>query len=532
MYLHDDPDSESDDNNELLLDFPQKPRMLTEHRRQASRHLALRRAVNVAAASTSSKMKQFESDNNDAASSVSTFVLHARAKIELDASLLEAELNFQDRLREMDHEDRVDTLFELFDKDGNQLVSITETKDFILNRMKAMKATKESIPAVKDLIDRYERIDDYFDRETFGSLMVEMQHAFECSNFLEFCHLMAQKVAFNEDARRIIADSLQGNLRTPFHQDCTKSAALSQFSDVVVEARMILLFSMLDSERNGIVSLSEVVKHLFRLSMGMDSVKRQALLAYDKGDLRTLNHHEFSEFMLNVLAIVPDGISFHDLADAVTLSVTRDNVSEEDLKELMMDPDELVARAAVSLEHPTSDLIFAYGRLQRLFTMLDTNHDYTVNVAEFLPFLGRYNPGTDRERKNAVFLEYDSNRDGRLDFEEFANMIMKFAGNDVDPHKLIDYLCVQVALGDNAQNESAYTSSLYSLRSVGSLLQGGLTSKQRKRISFMNLEKKGQEKKRETQSNETHPVVSMFIRRSNALLKFGQKESATIRPTA
>jgi Ca2+-binding EF-hand superfamily protein len=522
MHLNDL--SESDD---LLLDFPQKPRMLTEHRRQASRHLALRRAVNVAAASTCSKIKQ-----SDAASTVTSFVMHARAKIELDASLLEAEMNFQDRLREMDHEDRIDTLFELFDKDGNQLVSITETKDFILNRMKEMKATKESIPAVNDLISRYERLDDYFDRETFGSLMMEMQHAFECSNFLDFCLLMAQKVAFNEDARRIIEDSLQGNLRKSFQESCTKSDVLAQFADVVVEARMILLFSMLDSEGNGIVCLSEVVKHLFRLSMGMDSVKRQILLTYDKGDLRTLNHQEFSEFMLNVLAIVPEGISFHDLADAVTLSVTRDDVSEEDLEELMMDPDELIAKAAVPLEHPTSDLIFAYGRLRRLFSMLDTNHDTTVNVSEFVPFLGRYNPGANQQGRNAVFLQYDSNRDGRLDFEEFANMIIKFAGNDVDPHKLIDFLCVQVALGDNAQNKSAYTSSLHSLRSVGSLLQGGLTNKQKKRISYMNLEKRGQEKKREMQSRDIHPVVSMFMRQSNAFLKFGHKESTSIRPEA
>ncbi|KAI2506561.1 hypothetical protein MHU86_7876 [Fragilaria crotonensis] len=510
----------SDDSDELLLDFPQKPRMLTEHRRQASRHLALRRAVNVAAASTSSKIKQSDI-------SVATFVMLARAKIELDASLLEAELNFQDRLREMDHEDRIDALFELFDKDGNQLVSITETKDFILNRMVEMKATIELIPAVSALILRYERVDEYFDRETFGNLMVEMQRAFKCNTFLDFCNLMAQKVAFNEDARKILEDSILGNQRKGYHEERTKSAALSQFSDVVVEARMILLFSMLDSNGNGIVSLSEVVKHLFRLSMGMDSLKRQILLTYDKDDLRTLNHYEFSEFMLNVLALVPEEICFHDLADAVTLSVTRDDVSEENLKELMMGPEELIAKADLPLEHPTSDLIFAYGRLHRLFSMLDTNHDNHVNVSEFLPFLERYNPGSHQHRTRAVFSQYDANRDGRLDFQEFATMIIKFAGTDVDPHRLIDYLCVQVALGDNVLEESAYNSSLDSLRSVSSLVQEGLTDRQKKRISYLNMEKRGNEKKKEeVQSNEGNPMVKMFRRHTIALLKFGHKDAA------
>ncbi len=509
----------SDDSDDLLIDFPQKPRMLTEQRRQASRHLALRRAVNVAAASTSSKIKQSDI-------TVANFVMLARAKIELDASLLEAELNFQDRLREMDHEDRIDTLFELFDKDGNQLVSITETKDFILTRMKEMKATKDSIPSVNALIARYERVDEYFERETFGRLMLEMQHAFNCNTFLDFCNLMAQKVAFNEDARKILEDYILGNQRKVYQKERTKSAALSQFSDVVVEARMILLFSMLDSNGNGIVSLSEVVRHLFRLSMGMDSLKRQVLLSYDKDDLRTLNHYEFSEFMLNVLALVPEEMTFHDLADAVTLSVTRDDVSEENLKELMMDPDDMIAKAGFPLEHPTSDLIFACGRLHRLFSMLDTNHDKHVNISEFLPFLERYNPGSNQKRKSAVFSQYDTNRDGRLDFQEFATMIIKFAGSDVDPHKLIDYLCVQVALCDNLKDESAYTSSLSSLRSASSLLQEGLTDRQKKRISYLNMEKRGNETKNEEQSNQMHPMVRMLRRHTIALLTFGQKNAA------
>ena len=160
-------------------------------------------------------------------------------------------------------------------------------------------------------------------------------------------------------------------------------------------------------------------------------------------------------------------------------------------------------------------------------SMLDTNHDSSVNISEFLAFLGRYYPGTNQEVSNAVFSQYDSNRDGQLDFDEFANMIIKFAGNDVDPHKLIDFLCVQVALGDNAQNESAYNSSLNSLQSAGSLLQRGRTSKQGKREPSLILETRGQEKKKEMQPSDTHPVVSMIMRQRNAFLKFGHKEGAT-----
>ena len=143
--------------------------MLTEQRRQASRHLALRRALNVAAASSSSKIKQ--------GTTTAGFVKYAREKIEFDTFLLSAELNFLDGLRDMDHDDRIDTLFELFDKDGNQLISIAETRDFLLTRMKETPATKEPIPRVTKIIDRYARFDDYFDRETFASLVGQMQEA-------------------------------------------------------------------------------------------------------------------------------------------------------------------------------------------------------------------------------------------------------------------------------------------------------------------------------------------------------------------
>ena len=68
----------------------------------------------------------------------------------------------------------------------------------------------------------------------------------------------------------------------------------------------------------------------------------------------------------------------------------------------MMDHKEPIAKAAIPLEHPSYDAISAYGRLHRLFAMLDTNHYNTVNVSEFfLPFLGSINPGTNLQGRNA-----------------------------------------------------------------------------------------------------------------------------------
>jgi hypothetical protein len=66
-------------------------------------------------------------------------------------------------------------------------------------------------------------------------------------------------------------------------------------------------------------------------------------LTYDRNNTRTL-YNEFAEFMLNIVAIVPEGITFHDLADAVTLSFTKEGVSDEDLEELMMNQDESIAK--------------------------------------------------------------------------------------------------------------------------------------------------------------------------------------------
>lgn len=235
------PKELNDENDDLLLDFPQKPRMLTEHRRKASRQLAIRRAVNVASASNAAKINR--------CSVPSRYVQHARAKLHLDFSLLNAELGFLDCLRLMDHEDRIDTLFELFDKEGNQLVDINATKLIILERMNKPTATATSkfTSEVEELFGRYERFDEFFDRQTFASLMGEMQRIFKCNNFLVFCTLIAQKVAFNEDTRKILEDAIQGNIQTDM-RDENKAESLDQFSNVVIEARIILIFSMLDSE--------------------------------------------------------------------------------------------------------------------------------------------------------------------------------------------------------------------------------------------------------------------------------------------
>jgi Ca2+-binding EF-hand superfamily protein len=512
----------NDENDELLLDFPQKPRMLTEHRRQASRQLSIRRAVNVASASNAAKLKS--------SNVPSIYVRYARAKLDLDLSLLNSELSFLDCLRLMDHDDRIDTLFELFDNEGNQLVDIKSTKLIILERMNDPTATttRKFKIEVEKLFGRYERFDDYFDRPTFASLMVEMQNILKCSNFLVFCTLIAQKVAFNEDTRKILEDAVQGNVQKDM-RDKNEVKSLDQFSDAIIGARISLIFSMLDSESTGIVCFTDIAKHLFHFSESLDSIKRQILLTCDKNDTRTLNYNEFAEFMLNIAAIVPEGINFHDLADAVTLSFAKDDVSDEDLEELMMNHDELMEKAICPTDHANSDWLQAYGRLQRLFDMLDKNHDKFLNFHEIRSLLERYTPSASEACNEALFNCYDANSDGRLEYEEFSDMIVKFAGKDVDPHKLIDYLCVQVALDDNMHQKQAYANSLHSLRAVGTVLRTGIIRRQTKQIPVTELEKNVIEEIESTANSEGASLMRM-IRRKSAELNMFKRRNVGVPP--
>jgi Ca2+-binding EF-hand superfamily protein len=519
MLLDDKYADES--SQELLIDFPQNPRMLTENRRRASRLLALRRAVTVAAASTHSKISNSYLTGQ--------YVMHARTKIELDFSLKSIELNFMDCLREMDHDDRIDTLFELFDKDGNHYVSIIETRDFILERMKKSKATSQFIDEANKLMALYERSDDLFDRQTFSSLMEEMQQVFKCESFLQFCTFIAQQGIFNEDTRRIIEDSIQDNIEKAARLQNNKSA-LAQIFDVVVEARIVILFAMLDSESTNIVAISNAVKHLCDFSKRLDPLQREVLLTYDSNDLRLLSLCEFSEFLLNILAVSPEGTTIHDLADDMTLSVARDKVTEHDLKELFVNPVECLPQMDSNNEHPTADIFFAYGRLQRLFTMLDRNHDNFLSPSELFHLLRRYTMTSSQTEKAELFSKFDLNSDGRLDFEEFAKMIISFAGTKLDPHKLIDYLCVQVSLDDDWQQAEEYEVSLNSLRTFGKNLTSSITHHKKNEISLAKVVNQIQQRGSISNPTPSEKIVSLvtMVRRKSAELMTFRRSSRTI----
>jgi Ca2+-binding EF-hand superfamily protein len=516
-------DSFADESiQELLIDFPQKPRMLTENRRRASRLLALRRALTVAAASTQSKITNSYLTRQ--------YVMHARTKIELDCSLKSIELRFMDCLRDMDHDNRIDTLFELFDKDGNHYVSIVETQDFILERMKRSEATSQFIDEAKKLMALYERSDDLFDRQTFSSLMEGMQRVFRCETFLQFCTFIAQQGIFNEDTRRILEDSIQDNIEKAARLQRNKSA-LAQICDVVVEARIVILFAMLDSEITSIVAISNAVKHLYNFSKRMDPLKREVLLTYDSNDLRLLSLCEFSEFLLNIIAVSPEGTTIHDLADEMTLSVARDKVSERDLKELFMNTVECLPDVDSEIEHPTADLFFAYGRLERLFTMLDRNHDSFLSPNELFHLLRRYTMSSTATEKAELFSKYDVNADGRLDFEEFAKMIISFAGTKLDPHKLIDYLCVQVSLDDDWEQAKEYEISLNSLRTFGTNLRSSISYHQKNGITLAKVVNQIQQEgslSKPSPSDKNFSLVTMVRRKSAELMAF-RRNSVTIK---
>lgn len=456
-----DSSERSDGSDELLLDFPQKPRMLTETRRHASRQLAIRRAVTVASASTSSKIFHSPMPSN--------YVVHAREKIDLDSCLLNAELAFLACLRDMDQQDRIDTLFELFDREGNQLVDINLLKGLIVERMEGFNAAKEHMHEVEHLIDQYQSEDQVFDLESFGCFVERLQHAFGLRSFLDFSLFIAQTVAFNEDARKILADSMQESIQNERENE---SQALAQLEDSIVGARLSLVFSMLDSESTGVVSFTDIVRHLYHFTANMDEDKRHLLLMHDANDHRTLNFHEFCELVLNVHVAFSDNISFHDLADAMTLSLARQDVCDVDLSHLMTNQEELIEKS--KSPNPVLDIEadLTYGRLQRLFVMIDADHDETINSDELMAFLRTYRD-TSKELVKQILASYDLDNDGKLSFEEFASMIIKFAGNEFDSHKLIDYLCVQVALSDNIPRQKAHRRSLDTLRRLSHQIQKG-----------------------------------------------------------
>lgn len=217
--------------------------------------------------------------------------------------------------------------------------------------------------------------DGNMDIHEFADFVEDLVHSLRC-NFEDLAQFLTLRVAFADSGSSVLDDAIVALV-----QDSTSEIpSVENFNDAVVEVRMMLLFQMMDWKGSGTVIFEDVVKSLFRVTNNMDEIPRKTLLMCAENNRKL----DFTQFMSLILSVVAAGsLNFHDVANAMTLSVCKNDVTRTDLSDLFVGDD--MYKTAVD-EHnrgtnpSKADLVDAlhYGRLNRLFDLWDL--DVSANV--------------------------------------------------------------------------------------------------------------------------------------------------------
>ena len=124
-----------------------------------------------------------------------------------------------------------------------------------------------------------------------------------------------------------------------------------------------------------------VVKSLYHVTQKMDEkLKRALLMCTDRDEVeRVLDYAQFSSLLLNIVAA--GSLDFHDVANSMTLSFCKNDVSRTDLSDFFLSDD---THRAVVADTDHTNIIDALqdGRMNRLFDLWDADHSGDLDFEE------------------------------------------------------------------------------------------------------------------------------------------------------
>jgi Ca2+-binding EF-hand superfamily protein len=426
---------------------------ITDSRKEALSLLAVRKAAAVAIGSTTSMIDGLQVYD------IQRHTRLMRQHIELESCLLAAEHAFFDLIVvEMDHSEKLRTLCELIDKDGDG-VDVNEIFD-ALCKINHAKNLEEILPLAEDALDEIVFANRLLNASEFDHFLRTLAKCAKCT-FNDIVQLLVSQVVFSEDGRSILEDFV----------DTLDTEDDDSFNRSILSARMLIVFDMMDYQHEGSICFKEVVKHLSRFTAdSINSEQRKVLLMVDPEKARTMTFREFAELILNIVAASPTQLQFHEIANAMTLSICRQDVTDDDIFELFWNQ-ELYEDALAHHnedEHELHDLV-SFGKLNRLFDLLDLTKDGFLDAVKVALFLRKYQSkqvDLDETMQETIesILAIDQNQDKKLDRKDFTILVSRLAhATGLQVHRFIDFVVVQTALKDDNARERAYFESYIGL---------------------------------------------------------------------
>jgi Ca2+-binding EF-hand superfamily protein len=189
--------------------------------------MAIRHAAAVAAASIEKKLAS--------TSSTCETVHLTRHLTELQRCSLQSELGFLDALMKMSNEEKLRTLFSLFDADGSGKVD----KNELARNLKKLdqRSFSESLDAAILSIHAFDSDGDgQMDIHEFADFMEDLVASLKCS-FEDLAQFLTLRVAFCDSGSAVLDEAIVALV-----QDSTAAVtSVEDFNDAVVEVRMMLL---------------------------------------------------------------------------------------------------------------------------------------------------------------------------------------------------------------------------------------------------------------------------------------------------
>ena len=423
----------------------------TDPRVEATRVLSMRRAASVALFSIKAKLFMCNSP--------SEYVTLTKQANELEVFVLESEASFWAQFDQMDKQDQMRTVFELFDRDCDGDVNVEEltlglTKLNVCNHNDFLT---EAIGHAVLIVRQYDKqCDNHMNCSEF-SLFLEQLHSKLNGTMEQVCELIVAKICFRESGRDIMMESLHHLLTD------TEVNNPDHLHEAISEVRLLLLFDIFQADASGTIEFKEVMKHLLRHTSVMDNLQTEVLHMLHRDSERRLEYSHFADLMFNVATAYPE-INVTDLCDSMTLSIIRVN---HDFQGLFLNAGVFEEAKNMKLEVIASTDTVLQGRLDRLFQLWDLDGNNYLDTEEFvlgmLKFQQSHNvPVTLSESVDAVSA-FDQDGDNRLDRKEFGDLLRKFSvACEVVLDELIDFMVIQSALVDTDNKERAHLTLLLS----------------------------------------------------------------------
>mmetsp|Transcript_17037 Transcript_17037/g.25194 ORF Transcript_17037/g.25194 Transcript_17037/m.25194 type:complete len:496 (+) Transcript_17037:84-1571(+) len=399
----------------------------------------------------------------DKVENVSEYVKVARKNLNLILFDLQKRKIALDTLINYSDGQKMKLLFNILDKDHDGHIHATELMS-LFRRTDAGMTFKQSLEKSVTYIALYDADNDStVDLEEFKNIVYRITAEAD-SNFHEMCEFIIMSMWFSTNRNTAREDKIakitSGAIDEKVHQAV-------EYNNALADGRMRELFSLFDKDENNEVSFTELADGLYKMKdekfWKHQESAMDIFLMVDEDANRTLDYNEFVKMVLNILHAAQ--VEFNEVAEAMKDSVANragmDSQALEQAKARYNHEQDLIDEFK---EERGIKNALHYAKLHKLYDIWDTSNDGLLSYEELVLGLRKYmktnNLVAMTEETLFTMLEFDKDEDQKLDEEEFANLIVKFAKKtDQNLHELIDFLAV-LSLTENDAKEEEYIKSI------------------------------------------------------------------------